>query len=276
MSKIISRTKAKQLTLLYQVTAVVCLLGAVAIGVVGLPESAATARINSVSQPPTPPVPGVNIENATNPGQETNQRAQTRIDPGSIAARLAMLDNAPETSKIPNEILAVDTDTTPVENTGSLAKRVRYTGYINDSDKPLAFIRIDGTQRIVAEGGIAKAGSMGLDDLTIKGVRPKFILVTDGQVEDRIKLAAKTGPSVTMSSGAEIIAAKPTREADVVLSPEELEQLSKMPARQRAMQERIMRNKKLGREVPSFERQPLASFRASAGNNRKKEQPDNE
>ncbi|MBL4809247.1 MAG: hypothetical protein JKY43_04210 [Phycisphaerales bacterium] len=261
MSTIISRTKAKQLTLLYQVTAAVCVLGAVAVGVLGLPESAASAQINDVSQPPITPLnPGGGL-NAESTSIETQQ---TRIDPGSISARLSMLDNAPLIS-----IVAVTTPTiNPVdqvsEESGSLAKRVRYTGYIDDSDQKLAFIRIDGMQRIVAEGSIAQAGSMGLDNLTITTVRPRFIVVTDGQIEDRIPLATKNAISVTMSTGQEVIAPpKRLTLADMVLTDEELAEINKLPVRQRKSRETMLRRQKLGRPGPGAKK-PLASFRSNA------------
>lgn len=191
-----------------------------------------------------------------------------------MAARLAMLDNAPQVTSVPDTTQTNEPADEPAfDDSGQISKRVRYTGYINDSDRPLAFIRIDGTQRIVAEGDVALAGSMGLDDLTIKAVRPKFILVTDGQVEERIKLASKNGPSISMSSGSDVVVVSvPQKEGDVILSPEEIDELSKMPARQRAMQERILRRQKIGKGPPGFDREPLASFRAGAGNDRNKNQ----
>lgn len=277
MSTIISRTKAKRLTLVYQIAALLCVLGAVAIGVLGLPDSATTKQLNSVSQPPSSPIPGINTPvdqfgNIQTTSPQTKEEPAVRINPGSIAARFSMLDNAPQTD-IPQETVVdieTPTETEAVPTSGTLAKRVRYTGYIQDSDQALAFIRIDGTQRIVAEGGTARAGSMGLDDLTIKAVRPKFILVSDGITDDRIQLADKTGPSITMSSADVVVETLPTREEDVVLTPEEIERLEKMPARQRAMQERILRRQKMGKEMPVNTAEPQASFRAGFSNDRRR------
>jgi hypothetical protein len=272
MSSVISRTKAQQLTMVYQVIALVCMLGAIAIGVFGLPQSEPVATIDQVAQ--NTPMINPETQNPTG-GSSTEQiKPQVRIDPGSIAARFGMLDNAPEITLEVVDDTPPETVYEPSETTesGSLAKRVRYTGYISDNDNPLAFIRIDGTQRIVAEGGTARAGSAMLDDLQVKTVRPKFIVVSDGQVDDRIELADQNGAAISMSSGDPVVVADvPLREEDVVLTEEELEELSKMPARQRAMQERILRRKKMGRDMPSFNREPLASFKASAGNDRKRE-----
>jgi len=286
MSTTISRTKAKRLTLLYQLIAGVCVLGAIALGVVGLPESATAAKLSSVSESAaTTPDQGGQAGQPSKQGPATKQAARIRVDPGSIAARLAMLDNAPEITTVPDTSPTIDPTPTTTTEQGTLAKRVRYTGYIEDSEQPMAFIRIDGTQRIVPEGGVAQAGSMSLDDLTIKGVRPGFILITDGQIEERIKLSTKMGPSVTMSGGGEVeIVRVPQKESEVVLTPEQLAELAEMPPRQRAMRERIMRRQAMGKPMSSFKNEPIASFNASLNskdgnstvrrNNR--EQPDNE
>lgn len=272
MSTVISRTKAQRLTMVYQVIALFCMLGAIAIGVFGLPDSESIATMDQVAQNTPSTFPNAQPSDTGSDSQTTTP--QVRINPGSIAARFGMLDNAPEITLEVVDNTPAETETVTEETTesGSLAKRVRYTGYINDNNNPLAFIRIDGTQRIVAEGGTARAGTAVLDDLQVKRVRPKFIIVSDGQVDDRIELADQNGASITMSSGDPVVVADvPLREQDVVLTEEELEELSKMPARQRAMQERILRRKKMGREMPSFEREPLASFKASAGNDRNRE-----
>ena len=265
MSTIITRTKAKQLTLLYQVTAAGCVLGVIAIGILGLPEPAAWAQINSVSQPPAQPPQQGDPLDTTGTSNAALETQQSRIDPGSIGARLAMLDNAPLVTVVVDPVPTTGPEDPVPEELGSLAKRVRYTGFINDSEQKLAFIRIDGTQRIVAEGSIARAGSLGLDDLTIKAVRPKYILVSDGQIEDQIPLAAKNGASITLSSGGDVVA-PPERQtlADMVLSEEELAELEKLPARQRKVRENMLRRQKLGRPGPGA-KEPLASFRANAG-----------
>ena len=269
MTTTISRTKAQRLTVLYQIAAGGCVLGAIALGVLGLPESKAAAQLDQVADATNnTPILGGSEANAAQSAasKETQSR---RVDASSIAARLAMLDNAPD-------IPVAEETQTPVEQPvqqqqtepGTLAKRVRYTGYIEDAESPLAFIRIDGVQRIVPEGGVAQAGSMALDDLTIKGVRPKFILVTDGQVEERIELMNRSGASITMSGGGEIeVARVPQTEDEVVLTPEEIAELDAMPPRQRAMQERILRRKKMGKPIGTVKNEPLGSFRANMSDN---------
>lgn len=265
MTTTISRTKAQRLTVVYQIGAAGCVLGAIALGVFGLPESKAAANLDQVADATAnPPVQG-GIEQGASQPSTTKQSKPTRVDASSIAARLALLDNAPELPETQEVQTPIEQ---PIEQQqtepGTLAKRVRYTGYIEDADSPLAFIRIDGVQRIVPEGGIAQAGSIALDDLTLKGVRPKFILVTDGQVEERIQLSTRNGASITMSGGGEVEVARiPQTEAEVVLTPEEIAELDALPARQRAMQERILRRKKMGKPIGSVKNDPQGSFRAN-------------
>lgn len=274
MSTIISRTKAKRLTIIYQAAAALFLLLAIGLGVIGLPESATVAQIDQVAQAPS-------TNSSVNPPVNNNSseivRTTPRVDAGSIAARFSLLDNAPVNEVISDPITPAYTPPEVSDDSGMLLKRIRYTGYISDDQQPLAFLRIDGIQRIVAQGGVARAGSMGLDDLTIKAVRPKFILVTDGQVEDRIELASKTGPSISMSGGADIdIPTIPTREEDVVLTPEELEQLNAMPARQRAIRETMLRRQKVGKDPAGSEmKEPQASYRSGFGNSRRNQNSNN-
>lgn len=274
MSTTITRTKAKYLTIAYQAIAGVCLLGAIALGVLGLPESAATAQITSVAEAAQNQPSGTNAAADQTPSAESNEPADppaVQVDTVSIAARLTMLDNAPklqepivETTTVPDEVPAFSNES------AAFIKRVTYTGYIRDSEKPLAFLRIDGAQRIVPRGAVARAGSMGLDDLTIKEVYPSYIVVTDGETEERIDLKDQSGASVTMASGAEIVVSDiPQTMDEVVLTQEQLDELASLPSKRRALREKAMRREALGIEQSKGNtRQPIASYRAglSGGN----------
>ncbi len=270
MSTLITRTKAKYLAVVYQGVAGVCLLGAVAIGVLGLPESSATAKINSVAEESKTPVASEPTDSSEVAEPNTNAQQETtglQVDAKSIAARLSMLDNAPKLQVTPDEPveeIAVEDYTEISQDSAAFMKRIRYTGYIRDSESPLAFLRIDGAQRIIPQGGVAQAGSIGLDDLTIKGVYPTYIVVTDGQTEERIELAGQTGASVTMASGAEIVVSDiPQTMEDVVLTDEQLKELASLPSKRRALREKAMRREALGIEQSKGNtKQPLASFRA--------------
>ena len=101
MSTTITRTKAKYLTFAYQGVAGVCLLGAVAIGVLGLPESTATATILLSEQQPTDtpsrPLPTAvalhqNVPNPFNPATTISfdlpQPGHARIEVFSVEGRL--------------------------------------------------------------------------------------------------------------------------------------------------------------------------------------------
>ncbi len=271
MSTQLSKSNAKRLTLVYQLVAALCLLAAGAIGILGLPDSQASAVIDEVSLPssiqngiPNPSEPG------SNSTQNQPSALQTKINPNSIAARLAMLDNAPRVSTIVNQNPVVNQ---PVEqNTdnaklGSIIKRVSYTGYIDEGDRKLAFISIDGVQRIVAQGDTARAGSPEFEDLHIKLVRPKVILVTNGDIEQRVDLAMKSGASITMASGSNFVVAEaPDANSDVTFTPEELEELDKLKPKARAAKERMLRRQKLGIPPRGLDMTPLASFKGSARN----------
>jgi len=272
MSNTITRTKAKQLTLVYQAAAGVCVLGAIALGVVGLPESATTAQINKVAESNkdtiSSGVPGSDPGAESTPSNSPDQQYQVPVDAGSIAARLAMLDNAPKMTETDTETVTTDVVTTPQDTSSErspISKRVRYTGYIQDSERPLAFIRIDGAQRIVPQSGTARAGSLGFDDLTVKEVHPEYIILSDGQADERIDLAANNSPAVTMASGAEVVVADiPTTLEEVVLTPEELAELAKLPARKAAAREKMLRREKLGLPPERGNtRKPLASYSAN-------------
>ncbi len=272
MSNTITRTKAKQLTLVYQAATGVCVLGAIALGIVGLPESATTAQINKVAESSkdtiSSRIPGTDPEIESIPSSDPDPQYQVRVDAGSIAARLAMLDNAPkitesETETAPTDVVATPQDTSSERS--PISKRVRYTGYIQDSERPLAFIRIDGAQRIVPQSGTARAGSLGFDDLTVKEVHREYIIMSDGQSDERIDLATNNSPALTMVSGAEVVVADvPRTLEEVVLTQEELAELAKLPARKAAAREKILRREKLGLPPERGNtRKPQASYSAN-------------
>ena len=168
----------------------------------------------------------------------------------------------------------------PESTDGALAKRVRYLGYISDPESALAFIRIDGAQRIVRQGATAMSGDDTMRDLEVRRVTPTSIVVSDGEVEDTIRLATRQGASIAMTSGeSESIETVPTREADVVLTEEELESISHLPPRQRALQERILKRQKMGKPMRGINPEPRVSYRANLsdrGNAQRREQDDRE
>jgi len=135
------------------------------------------------------------------------------VEIGSLAERLGMVDNAPE-EKIIEPIPGVQNPITTAPTNGTLDMRMRYIGFIKEGQGKAAFIRIDGVQRIVRENAIAQSGQDGYDDLTIKAIYPKFIVVSDGDTEEKIVLAKRTGQAISMVNGNEIDSASAPTESN--------------------------------------------------------------
>lgn len=270
MTSTIARTKAKHIALLCQAGAVVALAGGVAIVVFGVPGPSAQARISAVAEKETPAAPGAGgAESGSVEDVLLSDDGGAAVDSSSIAARLALVDNAPTPPETTPDIDGQDDENPiainePATDDGALAKRVRYLGYISDPESPLAFIRIDGAQRIVRQGATARSGDDMFEDLEIREVTPTSILVGLDDQEDRIRIANRTGASIAMAGGGEVeVTSVPTRESDVVLTAEELESIAHLPPRQRALQERILKRQKMGKPLRGMNTEPLVSSRAN-------------
>lgn len=252
------------MTLLFQVGCAVAIAGAVGAGVFGLPGQADQGEVQSVSTPGS-------IDAGAQGGTQSKPGSLppvSRVDARSISDRLALLDNAP----VVQEPEATTDESAPEaptdegqDDSAAIIKRVKYLGYITEGDAPLAFIKIDSAQRIVREQAIVPAGSEGLDDLEVVAIRPNFIVLTDGEQRAKIRLASRTGPAIATTGGDEIDS-RPTREQDVVLTPEELESIAHLPPRQRAVRERLLKRQKIGRPAKPINMTPKAEYRASFSN----------
>jgi len=150
------------------------------------------------------------VTNANNAANDANLEQRTAsIDPLGLAQRLALLDNAPlppvvaqDDDQNDNTDDADNTDTNGVsEEEITIARRVKYIGFINDARTPRAFIRLDGKQRIVSAGETAPSADEGLPDLQVQRVTPRMIVLSDGEARAAIDLATNDGPAVTMVSG---------------------------------------------------------------------------
>ena len=272
MTSTIARTKAKQIAILCQAGAVVALAGAAAIVVFGVPGASAESRISTVAQRHAEPAPRAGAGAGEGGGADDTVGSidePALVDSSSIAARLALVDNAPIPPETTPDLNTEDDEnpvaiSEPVSDDGALAKRVRYLGYISDPESPLAFIRIDGAQRIVREGATARAGDDTFEDLEVREVHPTSIVVGLGDQEDRIRLASKSGASIAMTGGGEVeVSSVATREEDVVLTAEELESIAHLPPRQRALQERILKRQKMGKPLRGMDTEPLVRSRAN-------------
>lgn len=259
MSSPLTRSQAKTWTIGAQVGALVCVLGAVAVGVVGLDphEQGATLELARANALPTD---GRNA-NKTKQQREIDPFRSQDVDTLGLAERLALLDNAPNIPvDLPddNEPTTGDPEPTngPSIDDANLVRRVKYIGFINSSATQHAFIRIDGKQRIVSVGQTARAGDDQFDDVEIIRVTPDFIRISDGVGRADIRLATKSGPSVTMvdGSGVETVAAAPTNGS--LLTAEEEAYIESLPARQRQPARRRLEREKRGLPPENENRRP--------------------
>jgi hypothetical protein len=260
MSTPLTRSQAKTWTIGAQVGALVCVLGAVAVGVVGLDPHEQGAALE-VARANALPMTGSNANSKKQQREIDPYRSQS-VDTLGLAERLALLDNAPN---IPVEQQTGDEDPTtgnpepedgPSIDDANLVRRVKYIGFINSSTTQHAFIRIDGKQRIVSVGQTARAGDDQFDDVEIIRVTPDFIRISDGIGRADIRLATKSGPAVTMVDGTEIetVAATPTNGS--LLTAEEEAYIESLPPRQRQPARRRLEREKRGLPPENENRRP--------------------
>lgn len=264
MTNTLSRTQAKKWTLGAQSASVVFVLGAVALGVIGLPEPTAQVSLNTANtagNPLTPTPAPTNNQNAT-------AKSAAIVDTFGLAQRFALLDNAPD---VPNNTPIIETpiDQDPgseVTNPGEIAKRVRYIGFINEPDNRHAFIRIDGKQRIVSLGEIARAGEDGLSDLTVERITPNHIVLSDSDSRAKIDLANRSGQSITMIGGGNVDVT-PAAENGSMLTTEDEARILAMPARQQPLARRRLERERRGLSPDKKNRrptpEPLKTFKTS-------------
>lgn len=207
MTAPMTRANAATLTLATQIAAAAIGLGAIVLGVRGLPD-----RAPPQTGPTAPGAPG-----AAQPGQPggpgtVTPVAFTPIDTTGLAARLALLDNAPQITKAPD--LAADrtlVEPNPSEDVyltsiKGFAGRVRYLGMVQAGAERAAFVKVDGQQRIVRQGAVIQppADQPDLEPLTIERVNGRAIVVTNGEARANITLEARTGPAITMVGGGDV------------------------------------------------------------------------
>jgi hypothetical protein len=156
-----TRSSAARLTLLAQAAA--ALLGAGALAVVsGVWPARAPAP--STEPPSVDPQTGMPLGQApviSAPGSGTSAgRVSARIDAEGIAARLALVSNAPKQPETPADPVATDTtpDTDPQQPAPTtLADRIKYLGRMTVGQAAFALLRVDDKQ-VVAQPGLAVRG----------------------------------------------------------------------------------------------------------------------
>lgn len=206
MTAPMTRANAVTLTLATQIAAAAIGVGAIALGITGLPDRAPPQVGTAL-----PGTPGLD-----QPGQPTGGTVSpvsfAPIDTSGLAARLALLDNAPQITKAPD--LAADrplVEPDPAEDARltsikGFAGRIRYLGMVQAGAERAAFVKVDGQQRIVRQGTVIQppADQADLGALTIERVNGRAIVVSQGEARANIDLEARTGPAITMIGGGDV------------------------------------------------------------------------
>lgn len=212
MTKPMTRTNAVLTTQITRAAAVVLAAGAVALGLTGLPDRllppegstlpGAVGGVVGVGVPPGMPPAGTGTNAVVRP------TSFSPVDAGALSTRFAMLDNAP---KIPvaNGVI-VTTDNGPEviiaqesPPASGIADRVRFLGVVRLGEQNAAFVNVDGRQRFVQEGArlAPPTDRPEFSELIVERILGTTIVVGDGTHQERLNLAQRTGPAVTMADG---------------------------------------------------------------------------
>lgn len=273
MSTPLSRSQAKTWTLGAQIGGVVCVLAAVGVGVVGLPEHTPGASLEQAAANAWPiNTPGMDNSGDAGGLADLSSLDDRSVDTLGLAQRMALMDNAPiskRTVEEPVKTVEIDDEPGPDEPDPNILRRVRYIGYINDARTQHAFIRIDGKQRIVSSGGIAKSGDEQFPDLKVGRITPRLMVLSDGETRATINLSDNTGPSVTMVDGDDIaVAATPVDSTELTADEEAM--IAALPPRQQPMARRRLEREKRGLPPENENRrptpEPLVQVRGSLNN----------
>ena len=280
MTNPISRSQARNRTLGAQAACVLFVLAAAGIGVAGLPSPPSQAAVDLTATNTTNTgdltggtgfTGGNQGINSQSPNEQGDLFASAQVDTIGLAQRLAMIDNAPviDTKAAIQTPTGEDPEPEPVPADGLMARRVQYIGYISNPPTQHAFIRIDGKQRVVVSGGIAKSADESYPDLTVKSISPKSIQLSDGEASVTIALANRIGQSITMAGGekVEVAAEKPNGS---LLTEEDEEYIESLNPGLRPSTRRQLERERRGlppREV----RQPQRSNTFDVGGNRRQQ-----
>lgn len=245
MSQTITKANAASTTRITRVAAVVFAAVAVGLGVAGLPDR---------DRPSTEPAPafdprGPGEGNAPPPTGAT-QAPFTRVDSEGVAARLAMLGNAPTIAAAAPPVTPADPGPTidpggePVY--AGIGDRVRYMGMVQLGETRAALVRIDGRQQIVRENATVAPPPEHSDypALTVERISGVQIVVSDGEGRAPVRIAERTGPSITMASGGPVT---------TVAQPAEAAQDD--PSRARITNERELPQREIDRRARMLDRQ---------------------
>ncbi|GEM_PF-5893876 len=208
MIKELSRASASKLTLGTQGASVLLLVAAGAVFAFGLPERERPATTLPVSI--TGRTAGTTGPETAGPSGDGVRQEPLKIDMGGLAARLSMIDNAPEPPEpeTPDEPVLAGEEPGPDDGVPPqpFASRVRYLGMIEVGRSSMAFVNIDGTQRVVREGSVVQPMKERPEygPLTIEAITASRITVSHEDGSADIGLSQREGPAITMVAGGEI------------------------------------------------------------------------
>lgn len=203
MSQTITRANAASTTRITRAAGLVFAVVAVGLSVAGLPDR---------DPPSTEPAPLFNPAGTPEtPGNgAVSPVAFNRVDSGAVAARLAMLGNAPKIPVVVPPAGPADpgptTDPTGQLVFASIGDRVRYMGMVQLGDVRAALVRVDGRQQMVRENATVAppADHSDYPALTIERITGAQIIVSDGETRAPVQIAARSGPSITMAGGGSV------------------------------------------------------------------------
>ncbi len=243
MTQPMTRSNAVLTAQITRAAVVVLGVGAVALGLTGLPDRPLPPEGSTLPGPGVPP----GMAGAGTGGTSVLKPvAFGPVDAGGLAARFAMLDNAPKIPDAKGVIVNTDTglESRPVQESpaaGAIVDRVRFLGVVRLGDRDAAFINVDGRQRFVQEGArlAPPADRPEFAELVVERITATMIMVGDGTTREHLGLAARVGPAVTMADGGivnrvELPAAQPAPSNTRQLPQEEIDRRNRALERQRS------------------------------------------
>lgn len=200
MTQTLTRAGATRTALAARAAVVVLAGTGVLLAMTGLPDRTVRARGAGVP-------PGMPGSETAVPGTDLTPVAFAPVDAEGVAARLALLDNAPRIVRPQTPDPAEPTPDAPVaadeQAVDALADRVRFLGMIQSGDRVSALVRVDGRQRIVSQGATVPPpeGAPDLTPVTVRAITADRLVVEDASGRASLELTARRGPSVTLVGG---------------------------------------------------------------------------
>lgn len=271
MTQPMTRSNAVLAARITRASVVVLGVGAVALGLTGLPDRPLPPEGSTLGGHGVPP--GMTPGGAGTGGTgEVRSVAFSPVDGEGMAARFAQLDNAPKI--LDAKGVTVATEAGPVDlpvrespAAGAIVDRVRFLGVVRLGDRDAAFINVDGRQRFVQEGArlTPPVDRPEFAELIVERITPTTLMVGDGARSERLGLAARVGPAVTMADGGivnrvELPAAEPAPSNMRQMPQHELDRRARMMERQRSGT--------LGELPPSRSAPPVRATIDARGRNR--------